>query len=559
MASVNDGHRCSAAEFAYIKQVESLVRAHDSAAAQALIAEVSKAHARPSKNADQFGSCDSFATGHQFRYNRGQLIEAYKANGHYFYNKGLLVKVIGQEYNNYPVRNFYRNAEGDVTSVVDSSGHSWNRQGNSDNWKDSKGQTFSNFSLHDTEASISFKYPGGVEQIFPFVGAPLKRQPHRDASNFADIFVRDFKLLDRQHKNSLAENDLASAMQNSAFVGEDAQMVAALYGLRRQIMGFHKREELKDVIPGKDRYLYFPLHAAAITLADVQAFAGEIKKNTDFARSMRKQIDDYMQRTAGSALAASSAPLFGPRNTPEPDEVNQGDLGDCYFLGPLMSLAASSPDYIKHMITQNSDNTFTVTFPKAPLELPITVSRPTAAELGVFNASIESVWAGVLEKAYGEYIGRHKPHTAPEPIENLEGGGYYPDEILELLTGKKFSHVTVSSLSDAKIRQIFESVNQGHPATTATDTPWFAFGDESLVDNHAYSIIKYDPASKTLLMRNPWGRGGEDAFARSHIGRVGCESGCDQFGDLKGAGYFYITVDEFKKRFQEIDCERQLI
>ena len=53
--------------------------------------------------------------------------------------------------------------------------------------------------------------------------------------------------------------------------------------------------------------------------------------------------------------------LFSARG-PVPADVAQGNLGDCYFLATLASLAQNQPDKIKGMIRDNGDGTFSVRF-----------------------------------------------------------------------------------------------------------------------------------------------------------------------------------------------------
>ncbi|OBQ15983.1 MAG: hypothetical protein AN481_19505, partial [Aphanizomenon flos-aquae LD13] len=44
------------------------------------------------------------------------------------------------------------------------------------------------------------------------------------------------------------------------------------------------------------------------------------------------------------------------------NDIDQGALGDCYYVATLASIAQEKPDYIQNMFTDNGDNTFTVRF-----------------------------------------------------------------------------------------------------------------------------------------------------------------------------------------------------
>jgi len=47
----------------------------------------------------------------------------------------------------------------------------------------------------------------------------------------------------------------------------------------------------------------------------------------------------------------------------DPNDVRQGQLGDCYFLATLASIAQQDPERIRNMVEANSDGTYTVWFP----------------------------------------------------------------------------------------------------------------------------------------------------------------------------------------------------
>lgn len=53
--------------------------------------------------------------------------------------------------------------------------------------------------------------------------------------------------------------------------------------------------------------------------------------------------------------------LFGKAGRPRGSHVDQGSLGDCFFLSSLASLADKDPDAIERMVHDNGDGTYTVT------------------------------------------------------------------------------------------------------------------------------------------------------------------------------------------------------
>ena len=50
----------------------------------------------------------------------------------------------------------------------------------------------------------------------------------------------------------------------------------------------------------------------------------------------------------------------GDKHAFSPNDINQGSIGDCYFLAALAGVAKTNPGLLRKAITQNSDGTFTV-------------------------------------------------------------------------------------------------------------------------------------------------------------------------------------------------------
>src|SRR5688572_11579109 len=57
----------------------------------------------------------------------------------------------------------------------------------------------------------------------------------------------------------------------------------------------------------------------------------------------------------------STQPLFAPTG-PTQDDVDQGSLGDCYFLAPLAAIAKTNPDRIRQSVVELGDRTYAVRF-----------------------------------------------------------------------------------------------------------------------------------------------------------------------------------------------------
>src|SRR5262249_3430423 len=100
------------------------------------------------------------------------------------------------------------------------------------------------------------------------------------------------------------------------------------------------------------------------------------------------------------------------------DASNQGQVGDCYFLAAMDSMAATNPQGVKDMIKDNKDGSYTVTFP-SDTKNPVTVGAPTDAELARYGqVGQDGTWPAILEKAYGKY----SQDSAVPPQEGVPDG-----------------------------------------------------------------------------------------------------------------------------------------
>ena len=150
-----------------------------------------------------------------------------------------------------------------------------------------------------------------------------------------------------------------------------------------------------------------------------------------------------------------NGPLFSDKKEPQPGEVHQGDLGDCYFAASLTLLSGYAPAAIRNAITEKKDakgqRLFEVTFatfarrpagklPKEEARVTVTVDdtfyllnveEPETPELLYMNtgeggkgtASLGGcIWPCVLEKAWAAFLAEVRSRRLalhPQPKERL--------------------------------------------------------------------------------------------------------------------------------------------
>lgn len=236
-----------------------------------------------------------------------------------------------------------------------------------------------------------------------------------------------------------------------------------------------------------------------------------------------------------------------------PNDVSQGQLGDCYLLASLAAVAGKNPDLIKDMIQENPDGTYTVTFNKknspfairkpAQEEVQITVKPEfpatkdddnldwAFADPGDIEGENSEFWVMLIEKAYAKWQGGYH---------NIEGG--YPSDAMFQITGAKGESFRAGSMTAERLNDLYN--NNAVAVSTHSDLKLNLFGTEfdipditdkvdlyrknggDLFTNHSYYVTGVDVENKAVSIRNPHG------WSRGEI---------------------TLTMDEFNKAFNRVD------
>lgn len=191
------------------------------------------------------------------------------------------------------------------------------------------------------------------------------------------------------------------------------------------------------------------------------------------------------------------------------------DIGNCYFVAAMASLAKVNPQAIVDMIKVNDDGTYSVKFPGASKE--ITVAQPTADELAQVGGKTKyGDWPVVLMKAYGKYCGGGKGD-----MEGADGGSAFSAGV-KVLTDKGVVNYGIGymipllswSSLDGELKAAL-NVEDALPVTVSTAKSLFSDKTtDGFVRAHVYSVLKYEPDGDNIkqskvTVRNPWG--GKDA------------------------------------------------
>ena len=211
--------------------------------------------------------------------------------------------------------------------------------------------------------------------------------------------------------------------------------------------------------------------------------------------------------TSNKTYRAVSGSLF--QNGISPEDINQGSVGDCYYVATLASIAQEKPSYIQNMFIDNGDNTYTVRFFNNGVANYVTVDNylPTDANGylvyanpgSYYNNSNNELWVALAEKAYAQLAesGWSRPGDVSNDYRSIEGG--WMDYVIKQVTGLDATFKWISS--NMTKTQLISLVNSSQILTAG-----FVYGEGYGVYNgHAYTISSYNATTDKFRLRNPWG------------------------------------------------------
>lgn len=215
---------------------------------------------------------------------------------------------------------------------------------------------------------------------------------------------------------------------------------------------------------------------------------------------------------------SAGEPLFshgrGDAHRVDPEDIVQGEIGNCFVLANLKAIARSDPDTITRMIVDNGDGTYTVMLHDdmgRPRPVTVTDEFPTKVKQWWFDDRTPfskggdgELWVRVIEKAYlQEFHGGYG---------GVPNGGYTSNALFHL-TGSSVQMTEPSALDRAELAALAEGIASGRIAATtdswSKESPGFDFDlydDKNIVASHAYAIERIDLDAGRVHLDNPHGR-----------------------------------------------------
>jgi hypothetical protein len=225
----------------------------------------------------------------------------------------------------------------------------------------------------------------------------------------------------------------------------------------------------------------------------VSAFAGGVSK------ALGASLPDPSD--SGSVVQVNGS-LWGA--APVAGDVNQGEVGDCYFVASLAAFAGEKPSVLTESAVDMGDGTYVVQYESGstPVFVRVSSDMPTGPFNGLMYAhpgTNGTIWAMVMEKAFCYF--RNGANTYAS-ISSGSMGEVYAD------LGVSYSSFNPNSYSESSFYSMMQSDLSGGKAVTLGTS----VSPPNLVGAHAYTLISvYKDASGVThyVVRNPWGSSGD--------------------------------------------------
>jgi hypothetical protein len=330
--------------------------------------------------------------------------------------------------------------------------------------------------------------------------------------------------------NAITYNGMLTILQTAANGGMTATKFSALQSLAAMLnqpgglsTSAYVQQIADDVINGNSANAYWNGGSsttmalgnlsATSTQTQVTELIGEWFLGTDLPSLSVSAIGES---NLNPTYKTATLPLFGTSGTPSYLDVNQGYLGDCYFVSSLGETALQDPSLIENMIKSDGNGAYSVCFYVNGQADYVTVNSElpymgggydwaNGSTLEFANGPVE--WVALVEKAFAELnaqtaAANYGGHPTGDAYEDLNGGTAVA---LSEITDETFNTYNLTSKeSTASLASLM--------STLSTD---FKAGDEiilstpnvdngNLVGDHMYMITGVNASAGTISIQNPW-------------------------------------------------------
>ena len=237
-----------------------------------------------------------------------------------------------------------------------------------------------------------------------------------------------------------------------------------------------------------------------------------------------------------------------------PNDIYQGQLGDCYYLSALASVA-EYPARIERLLLQREASTkgaYCVALNVLGEWISIVMDdifpvKPRGGFPFCYTKTRE-IWAMLLEKAYAKVYGG---------FWNIGCGGI-TSEALKDITGAPCTYIDLSEKEQkiTALKTIEDSDKRNFIITCSSMGSGENKGDNGIISGHAYTLVSFvrlSDGTELLKLRNPWGSGewkGDWGDESKLWNRAGAKEQAGWTSDDDGT--FFMRFDDFCQNFSAV-------
>ncbi len=297
--------------------------------------------------------------------------------------------------------------------------------------------------------------------------------------------------------------NLPAQLQRAIQLGHNISRVA-ISGKRSPISA--KKYSQHSILQPQAEYQFAPTKNKEAKLLPVKATAKPIKQSDNRSKSLSL-----------AGFKGKYQPLFI-----EPNDVEQGQVANCYLLANMVALARTNPDGMTKYIRPKENGVYEVTIyvnsqpnaqggkgSKTPVTLnvddilpPSNYGKSAFAQRGEVNVGGQvELLLMLIEKAYATYKGTYDASLWSKP-----------EEAISQLTGNNSDTYNTDKFSDKQVANIINSALVKRLAVT-TVTPTMSENAKEraaninlgITEKTTYNVKKVDTSSLTISLQSSWG------------------------------------------------------
>ena len=244
------------------------------------------------------------------------------------------------------------------------------------------------------------------------------------------------------------------------------------------------------------------------------------------------------------------------------DDIQQGNIGDCYFLSSVGALCEKNDIFTQLFYTQkkSSQNIYGIyLFLNGRWKLVLIddffpyLAKDMRFKQLFFSLSFQNeIWVSLIEKAWAKVNGCYA---------NIGCGGYCY-EAFDVLTEAYTEHISIDKKKGDELwKKMEDSLKNKYAMTAGTSGNSFLLFDKvGLLEGHAYTIINTkiikEENVKLVKMKNPWGNkeftGEWSNYSKKWTPQLKKKYSKDFPGD-NNDGIFFMSFNDFLKYFFILD------